>query len=225
MFASTLLQIEFHCHTVYSKDSLLEPDRLIQAAKRKGLDRLVVTDHNTIKGALEAKKIDPEFVIIGEEIMTQDGELLAAFVQEEIPPGISPHEAITRLREQAAFISVSHPFDRLRSGHWELPALLNIFPLIDAIEVFNARCMSAAFNREAREFAKLYHLLGTVGSDAHAAFEVGRARLLLSEFHDSETLKLALPTAQSITKLSSPLVHFTSRYAVWHKKTIRPIQS
>ena len=220
-----MLQIEFHCHTVFSKDSLVDPERLIQTARRKRLDRLVITDHNTIKGALEAKKIDPEFVIIGEEIMTHGGELLTAFVQEEIPPGLPAQTAIKLLREQKAFISVSHPFDRLRSGHWELPALLEILPFIDAIEVFNSRCMSAAFNREAKEFAEKHNLLGTVGSDAHTAFEVGRARLLLSEFQDSGTLKIALQTAQANTKLSSPLVHFTSRYAVWYKKTIRPIQS
>jgi hypothetical protein len=220
-----MLQIEFHCHTVFSKDSLVDPERLIQAARRKKLDRLVITDHNTIKGALEAKKIDPDFVIIGEEIMTHGGELLTAFVQEEIPPGLPARTAIKLLREQNAFISVSHPFDRLRSGHWELPALLEILPFIDAIEVFNARCMSAAFNREAKEFAKQHNLLGTVGSDSHTAFEVGRARLLLSEFQDSETLKMALQSAKANTRLSSLLVHFTSRYAVWHKKTIQSIQS
>jgi predicted metal-dependent phosphoesterase TrpH len=220
-----MLQIEFHCHTVYSKDSLLEPEQLIKAARKKRLDRLVITDHNTIMGAIEAKKIAPDFVIVGEEIMTQDGELLAAFVQEEIPPRLSPHEAIKSLREQGAFISVSHPFDLLRSGHWELPALLEIVPFIDAIEVFNSRCMSARYNQQAKNFANQHNLIGTVGSDAHTAFEVGRARLVLPEFEDAETLKVALRDAQFITWLSSPFVHFTSRYAVWYKKATRPIQS
>jgi hypothetical protein len=34
---------------------------------------------------------------------------------EEVPPGLTPHEAIRRLRDQGAFISVSHPFDTTRS--------------------------------------------------------------------------------------------------------------
>ena len=98
-----MLSIEFHCHTNSSKDSLLPPEKLVDTCRRKGLDRVVITDHNTITGALRAKEYAPDFVIIGEEIMTTQGELLAAFVSEEIPKGLAPQEAIERLRAQGAF--------------------------------------------------------------------------------------------------------------------------
>ena len=81
---SDLCCVEFHCHTHASKDSLTLPADLIAAARSKGIDRVVVTDHNSIAGAREAQAIDPELIIIGEEIMTTKGEILAAFVQEEI---------------------------------------------------------------------------------------------------------------------------------------------
>jgi hypothetical protein len=215
-------RVEFHCHTIYSKDSLLKPERLLALAVEKGIDRLVVTDHNTIAGAKRARELDPQRVIVGEEIMTTQGELLAAFVQEEIPPGLPPHEAIARLRQQSAFISVSHPFDALRNGHWELPDLLAILPQVDAIETFNARCMSARYNTQAQAFAREHGVLGTAGSDAHAGFEVGRAAMLLPQFHDSASLKSVLAQAQFDVRLSSPWVHFTSRYAVWYKKRFKP---
>jgi predicted metal-dependent phosphoesterase TrpH len=219
---SIMPRVEFHCHTIYSKDSLLAPEKLITICKRKGIDRVVITDHNTTSGAVLAQQIDPQRVIVGEEIMTQSGELLAAFLQEEIPPGFPPLEAITRLRDQGAFISVSHPFDILRKGHWEPSDLEEILPLVDAIEVFNARCMSPDFNRQAQEFAQLHAIAGTAGSDAHAGFEIGRGAMLLPDFHDAASLKKALTQVQFDTRISSPLVHFTSRYAVWYKKIFNP---
>jgi predicted metal-dependent phosphoesterase TrpH len=48
--------LEFHCHTIYSKDSLTRPAALVQAARKKGIDRLVVTDHNSIGGRAKPQK-------------------------------------------------------------------------------------------------------------------------------------------------------------------------
>ncbi len=216
-----MLRVEFHCHTRHSKDSLLTPERLLEACRRKGIDRLIITDHNTNAGGVYAARLDPQRVIVGEEIMTTSGEVLAFFVQETIPPGLSPQETIARLRAQNAFISISHPFDRLRKGHWQERDLLEVLPLVDAIEVFNARCMRPSFNRQAFEFASRHGLAGTVGSDAHTAGEVGRAIMLLPDFHDAESLRQVLPSGITRLRHSSPLVHFSSRYATWVKKLVR----
>jgi hypothetical protein len=213
-----MLKLEFHCHTRFSRDSLTEIDHLLAACRKKGIDRLAITDHNTIAGAMAAKKIDPELVLVGEEVLTTEGELLAAFLQEEIPPGLTPEATIARLRAQGAFISVSHPFDRSRKGGWRLESLARIAPLVDAIEVFNSRCLTLEANRQAQAFAEIHGLPGTVGSDAHTAFEVGRAIMDLPEFHDAASLKAALAAARFATRMSSPLVHLTSRYAVWVKR-------
>lgn len=213
-----MLLTEFHSHTVYSKDSLTTPRQFLSACKKKHIDRVVITDHNTIQGALRCRALDPERVIVGEEIMTQSGELLAVFVQEEVPSGLPALEAISRLRQQNAFISVSHPFDQHRAGHWRLEDLQQITPLVDAIEIFNARCILPEFNRQAQEFARQHNLLGTVGSDAHAPFELGRACLRMPRFEDNQSLTHALRQAQPVVKLSPAWVHLFSRYAVWRKK-------
>ncbi len=188
------------------------------AARRKGIDRLVITDHNTIAGARAAQALAPDLVIVGEEIMTTRGELLAAFVQEEIPAGLSPLETIGRLKEQGAFISVSHPFDRMRSGGWYEPDLLEILPHVDAIEVFNSRCTFRSYNREAQEFAEKHNLPGTVGSDAHAAFEVGRSLLRLEPFDGPEEMRRVIRNGIPIVKWSPPWFRLTSRIAVLYKK-------
>src|SRR4026209_2447703 len=91
-----MLRVEFHCHTHASKDSLTRPRDLVNVCHRKGIDRLIITDHNTVAGALAAQALDPGLVIVGEEIMTTRGEILAAFVSEEVPPHLSPAEAIRR---------------------------------------------------------------------------------------------------------------------------------
>ncbi len=213
-----MLRTEFHCHTVFSKDSLTPPARLVETCQRKGIDRVIVTDHDTIKGARAARELDPERVIVGEEIMTTRGEILAAFVKEEIPAGLTPAETIRRLREQDAFISVSHPFDAMRRGGWDEPDLLEIAPLVDAIEVFNSRCVRPSYNRAAAAFAALHNLAGTVGSDAHAPLELGRSVLLLEPFADADGLRRVIRQATARTLLSPPWFHFISRYAKYRKQ-------
>lgn len=213
-----MFALETHCHTRYSGDSLVDPAALVAALPQKKIDRVVITDHNEIAGAQIAFEIDPQRVIIGEEIMTREGELLAAFVRERVPPGLKSEEAIRILRAQDAFISVSHPFDRTRKGHWKLDDLLRIAPLVDAVEIFNSRSATAAANKRARRFAIEHHLLGTAGSDAHTISELGRAVIRLAPFTDAQTLRMALQDSTIQARLSSPWVHFASRYAVWYKK-------
>lgn len=216
-----MLRVEFHCHTNFSKDSLTRPRDLVDTCRRKQIDRVVVTDHNTVAGARTAHALDPELVIVGEEIMTTHGEILAAFVSEEIPKGLSPQETIRRLKAQGAFISVSHPFDRWRSGGWQKDDLLEILPQVDAIEIYNSRCMNPRFNREAREFAQKHNIAGTVGSDAHAAFELGRSLMMLEPFEGSDELRKVIRTGISQVRWSPPWVHVTSRYAIIRKKVTR----
>jgi hypothetical protein len=157
-------------------------------------------------------------VIVGKEIMTDRGEILASFVTEEIPAGLTPQETIRRLKEQGAFISVSHPFDRFRSGGWDEPDLLEILPFVDAIEVFNSRCMLPGFNRDARRFAERHNIPGTVGSDAHAAFEVGRSLMRLEPFEGPDGMRSVIRSGEPLMKWSPPWFHFVSRYAAVTKR-------
>jgi len=210
---------DFHTHTIFSKDCLTKPKKLIKACQRKKIDRVIITDHNTIAGATQAKELDPERVIIGEEIMSTQGEILAAFVTEEIPAGLPPMTVIQHLRQQGAFISIAHPFDKHRSGHWQTKDLIAILPYIDAIETFNARCILPHYNYKAQNFAQEYQLQGTYGSDAHTALELGRGALLVPEFDDAASLREALKNAVVPPLiLSTPLIHLASRYAALYKQ-------
>ena len=212
------VRVELHVHTRYSKDSLLDIPRLLAHCEKIGIDRIAITDHNEIDGALEAYRIAPDRVIVGEEIKTTQGELLGYFMQEKVSPGLEPMEAIERLKAQGAVISVAHPFDTIRSQHWALEELEKIVPYVDAIETYNARCLTEEPNQQAAVFAAEHDLLATAGSDAHSLLELGRASLWMSPFDGPEGFKAALRTAEVDTRLSPAFVHLFSRFAVYRKK-------
>jgi predicted metal-dependent phosphoesterase TrpH len=216
-----MIRVEFHCHTIFSHDSLVSIEDLYRTAKEKHLDRVIVTDHNRINGALLAHEKFPEIFVIGEEVMTSEGEILAAFVNEVIPKGLTPKEAIQLLRDQGAFIWVPHPFDKARSGSWDLNELKKIASLVDAIEVFNSRCINNECNLLAADFAKSNSLLTTVGSDAHSKYELGRSTLVLPDFHNAQELRQSLSNARQDVKLTPFWVHFISTWAKLKKKHIR----
>ena len=211
------IRVELHCHTDASGDSLLSISTLLKTCERKRIDKIAITDHNTIRNALLANQLAPDRVIVGEEILTRQGELLALFVTQEIPGGLDAMEAIAELRKQGAFISVSHPYDHYRKGYWREADLIKIADKVDAIEVFNARCIRNQPNHQARIFAESYHLLGTVGSDAHTAGEVGKAYHRMDDFTNVEQFRLALMNSEIHTHLSFPFVHLFSRFAKWKK--------
>lgn len=208
------LKIDLHMHTCASKDGVLYPAEIIRIAKLKGLDRICITDHNTLDGALAAHRLDPDFVIVGEEILTEYGEILAFFVSEWVPPRLSPQETLKRLQAQGAVISVSHPFDPRRSG-WTETMLEAMLPQLDAIEAFNARTLRAEYNEKARIFALAHALPTTAGSDAHTAMEIGAAYLEMPFFHSAAEFRAGLPQATLHGRLTPAWIHLFSLITTW----------
>jgi predicted metal-dependent phosphoesterase TrpH len=219
--SAPLWTVELHTHTVYSKDCLTKLDRIQAICQQRGIDKLAITDHNTAKAALELARLYPMLIIPGEEIMTTQGEILAWYIREEIPHKLTPHETIARLKAQGAVIGVSHPFDRYRKGAWKEEELLQIVEDVDAIEVYNARCLHEEDNAKALAFAQKHGKLMTAGSDAHILREYGQAVVKVPPFaNNAQGLRQALQSAQRDTRLSPFWVHFGSTYAKWIKRVI-----
>lgn len=222
---SELWNVDLHSHTLWSKDCLTSFETIIELCQRRGIHRIAITDHNTADSALKMHALAPELVIPGEEIMTPQGEILAYFVQESVPAGLTPEETIRRLHQQGAVISVSHPFDRLRKGAWQEDDLRRIADQVDAIEVFNARCLFWQDNARALEFARQRGLPGTAGSDAHTPLEYGRAVVQLRPFTTPQEFLESLRQGQVVERLSPWFVHAGSTAAKWSKKLgFRPRQ-
>ncbi len=208
-------RIDLHMHTWVSPDSKTDPRDLVERARAIGLNKIAVTDHNTIAGALAAQALASDLVIVGQEIDTESGgELIAYFVREEIPAGLSLNEAIRRLRQQDAVISVSHPFDSLRGSALGEKATLAIIDQVDALEIFNARCLRARDNARAAEVAAAYGKLGTAGSDAHTLAELGAGYLTLPPFKaNAAAFRVSLARATVGGRLTGLWPHLGSTLA------------
>jgi len=214
-------KVDLHAHTIYSKDCLTQTTALIEHARKVGLDKIAVTEHNRLDGALRAKEMASDLVIVGEEIKTTHGEIIAYFVSEMVPRGLSPQETIDRLRAQGAVISIPHPLDSLRSSAMGLANVLPIIDQVDALEVLNARCVRPADNDAARALAKEHRKLATAGSDAHTLFEVGRCYLEIPEFDDNpQSFLHALASAKTVGQVSPFWPHFMSTYAKLRKRIV-----
>lgn len=223
--SNPIFKIDLHLHTCVSKDGALHPTEVIRIAKQKGLDRICITDHNKIEGALLAQQLDPEFVIVGEEIKTTHGEILAFFVQEWVPPRLSPEETLQRLRQQGAVISVSHPFD-LHRPHWSPDILTALAPQLDAIEGLNARTINPEYNEKAIAFATAHGLAITAGSDAHSGMEIGAAYLEMPGFSTADEFRANLKQATVRGQVSPAWVHLFSRLNTWRGKLgLKPVLS
>lgn len=210
-----VVRVDFHVHSFASPDSLTRPEEVLAAMDRRGLDLVAITDHNTIEGALALKELAPHRVIVGEEVRTTQGELLAYFIHEAIPPDLPPEEAIARIRAQGGVVAVSHPLDRLRREAMGFRYVVRLIDKIDALEVYNARCLWGGDNQRAEKMARAHGLLALAGSDAHTAGEIGAAWVELPAFTDAQGLLAALREGQIRGRLLPPWVHFFSAYAKW----------
>jgi hypothetical protein len=191
---------------------------VIEACRERGLDKVAITDHNTIAGALVLSEMAPDLIIVGEEINTSVGEIIAYFLKEEVPKGLPPQEAIARVREQGGVVGIPHPLDRLRREAMGLTHLLTIIEQVDLLEVFNARTIFPSDNRRALELAHQCGLLAGAGSDAHTSWEIGHAYVEMPAFNEREEFLCSLAQGRIAGHLTNPLIHLISTWAKLIKK-------
>jgi predicted metal-dependent phosphoesterase TrpH len=203
---------DLHVHTSASFDSLSRPENVGRAAAERGLTYLAITDHDRLDVALRLRDDPPEGleIIVGQEVRTSAGDLIALYIERPIPVGLAPAEAAARIREQGGVVGLAHPFDRFRQGAgrsgWEAE-LEAVVPLLDYVETWNARLMVGNGNRRAAEFAHTHQLPGVAVSDAHTILEVGVAYTILNgPISSAEQLRAALPDAELVTAHGSRLL-------------------
>jgi len=219
------IKVDLHMHSRYSRDSLNTLEDIVKTCQGKGLNVLCLTDHNVIDGALRLRDISPLPVIVGQEITTLKGEIIAYFIDELVPPNLPPQEAIQRVREQGGIVSVPHPVDRIRKEAMGKENLMTIIEQVDALEVFNSRCLLPGFNNEAQTLAQEHGLPGTAGSDAHSLIEIGTTYLEMPAFSTRDEFLQNLVQAEIYGRRSLPLVHLSSwiskRVKRWQKKRVK----
>lgn len=210
-------EVDLHMHTSASKDSLSDPADVIAQARRVGLDRIAITDHDQIRGAFEARDLDPERVIVGEEVRTEEGlDLIGLFLTDHIPPGSDFRRTAEAIRHQGGLVYLPHPFDS-RRGTDEV-FLATVEDCVDAVEGINARIHDPARNERAARWASDRGLPLGAGSDAHLLREIGRARSIIRPFGGPGELLAALAEGRVEGRPSSHLVHVGSTWAKLWKR-------
>ena len=211
-----------HLHTRYSFDCLTDPAALIGCLDARGLDRVCVTDHNEIAGALALRERYPERVLVGEEVKTAEGvDVIGLFLSHQIPGGTPAAETCRRIHDQGGIVYVPHPFAAGKGGGGRILSVIE--EQVDAVEGFNARLHWPELNQRAVAWGQQRNLPLGAGSDAHTLAEVGRAWVEVPIFPDDPAAFLAALRQGSIHGTVSPRsVHIASTYAKLHGRIFGP---
>lgn len=178
---------DLHIHTVHSDGTASVHDVLAHVAA-SDLDLVAITDHDTIRGAVEAQRLARSFgveVVVGEEVSTQQGHLLALFIDEELPPGRPVLETIAAVHAQGGLCIAAHPYDwfsdslgqtwcRTHEGAPIGEQPWKLWP-VDGLEVFNASLSwpRITCNEIAQRAAQAAQLPALGSSDSHSLATIG----------------------------------------------------
>jgi predicted metal-dependent phosphoesterase TrpH len=175
---------DLHIHTIYSYDGTAPVAAVLRRAKEVGLHVIAITDHDEIKGSLNAFDLAPQFgieVIPGIEITTAEGDLLALFVTEKIEPNLPLVETILKVGEAGGICIAPHPMARgmgmkslSRTAIRQAMHHPEASRILLGIETYNATTLDRESNLHGQALAAEFPILTHVGSsDAHTVQTIG----------------------------------------------------
>ena len=154
-----MIKLDLHIHSQYSEDGIGSPKEIIKILQKRELQGMAITDHNNVEGSLQAKKVAPKdfIVILGIEISTKKGHIIALDVKENVKKNLSVEETVEKIIDIGGIPIVPHLF-RSMSGI-KIDLLKDIHQKISAIEVFNS-CSDPKTNLKTIKIAKSLNLGG-----------------------------------------------------------------
>jgi predicted metal-dependent phosphoesterase TrpH len=191
-----LVRVDLHLHSHFSHDGQSSLEALIERSRACGLDRIALTDHNTVEGALQLAQMAPELAIVGEEVKTREGEVIGLFITDRLVPYQRPEEAMDHIHEMGGLTYVPHPLDR-RRDHFRAERIVELADRIDIIETYNPWCEASA-NQAAAALASDLDKVAATGSDAHSARELGRSWMEIEDYADAQDFLLKLRQARHV---------------------------
>ena len=180
---SRLGRADLHIHTLASDGTAGIVEILEHVERATDLDVIAITDHERVDAALAARAISRERglrveIVVGEEVSTLGGHLLALFIEERVRPVRSLRTTIAEIHEQGGLAIPAHPLVPypLCAQGWVLRRLIadpdpRVRP--DGIEAFNPTTLGRAWHSRVVRFAAEYDLATVGNSDAHAAAAIG----------------------------------------------------
>jgi predicted metal-dependent phosphoesterase TrpH len=174
---------DLHIHTVASDGTATVTAILEHVERQTDLAVIAITDHERIDAALAAKAIAVDRglrveVVVGEEVTTLGGHLLALYIDRQIRPYRSLRTTIAAVHEAGGLAIPAHPLVPypLCAQGWVLRRLIeDADPAVrpDAIETFNPTTLGRPAHRRATLFADEHGLAHLGNSDAHALEAIG----------------------------------------------------
>jgi len=196
-----MLRVDLHLHSHFSHDGRSSLQQLLDRAHESGLNRLALTDHNTVEGALNFVRMAPELAIAGEEIKTMEGEVIGLFITARIPPYLAPEEAMDLIHGMGGLTYIPHPLDRHRAN-FRPERIIDMAARIDIIETYNPWCDATA-NQAAAQLADDLDKVTATGSDSHSAEELGRSWMEMEDYSGIEDFLEKLRYARHVVTASS----------------------
>ncbi len=191
---------DLHIHTLASDGISGVVEILDHVEARTPLDVIAITDHERIDAALAARSIARDRglrfeVVVGEEVTTHGGHLLALFIEEPIKPLRSLRETIARVHDQGGLAIPAHPLVPypLCAQGFVLRRLLADEPRYrpDAIEAFNPTTLGRPWHGRVVRFADEHGLARVGNSDAHSLEAIGIGYTTFAG-HDGASLRTAI---------------------------------
>jgi predicted metal-dependent phosphoesterase TrpH len=172
---------DLHIHTTYSDGTASVEAVLEYVATQTDLRAIAITDHDTIEGALEAHRLGAAYgieVIVGEEVSTTEGHLLALFIEQPLAPKQSAAATIAGIHAQNGLCIPAHPYNWFlrsmgRAGLRERCVGQSCEWPVDAIESFNASLWVPRNNLMAAATGAALDLALVGGSDSHHLATLG----------------------------------------------------
>jgi predicted metal-dependent phosphoesterase TrpH len=196
-----LLRVDLHLHSKFSHDGQSSLEALIERSRECSLDRIALTDHNTVEGALKLARMAPELTIVGEEAKTREGEVIGLFITSRLAPYLEPEEVMDLIHEMGGLTYLPHPLDRHRA-HFRPERIVELADRVDIVETYNPWCDATA-NAAAARLAADLDKVGATGSDAHGIKELGRSWMEIEIYKGPADFLEKLRNARHVVKSSS----------------------
>ena len=195
--------MDLHLHSSASFDCRVPPLEVARRCGHKGLFPIFLTDHDGIDGARSLIEAGTA-AIVGEEILTTEGELIGLFLKEPVPARLSLEETVTAIKEQGGLVYLEHPYDTTRRNLRE-DAIERIAGQIDIVEVFNGRSQPE-INCRAEELRSTLGVPGGAGSDAHTLAEIGSVFVEMEAFEGAQDFLRKLRQSKLVTHAGTGVI-------------------
>ncbi len=189
---------DLHMHTTVS-DGTMSPQAVVneviirnmlslKGGSGKIIDIIAITDHDAIEGATTAIEYLHDHydetkleIIIGAEISSRDGHILALDIKRNIPKDMNAEDTVDAIHDGGGIAIAAHPFAYIpfMKGLKGISRLIydeRVGPKLDAIEIRNAN-PTETVNNFLTQFINSRNFNKPVcgGSDSHFQSAVGKA--------------------------------------------------